>query len=416
MTGRGDPARGLRGLLRRLAGDRRGSVITTFALAAPVIAILALGAIDLASVSSDKGAVQDVADAAALMAAKQLGMADNNGLAERTKAVIAEQLSEMSNRLTYQTTVTPDTAAGTVSISIVANRNSFFVNMLPPGGWNFTIVANAQQMGTTPLCVLSFGQAKGEEIGLKDDSHVQAPGCLVQSNSDITVAGTSGISAGTVQASGLASGAISPTPQTDAPVIPDPFASMTIAPMGASCTVLNQVIDALPLVLAPGIHCGNITVKNSGSLTLLPGDHIFQKGQLHLQDGATLNGSNVALIFGPKAAFQFVDTSIIRLNGRQQGAYAGFVILTTRDNTQTFEISSSAARELVGTVYIPSATLAVSGSAKVADQSAWTVVVAKSLAMDKSPSLVINKNYSGSNVPVPDGVGPVSAANIRLVN
>ncbi|MBX3479797.1 MAG: hypothetical protein KF842_05315 [Caulobacter sp.] len=416
MTERASPAQRLRGLVLRLAGDRRGSVVTTFALSVPVIAILTLGAIDLASVSGDKGTVQDVADAAALVAAKQLGMADNNGLAERTKAMIAERLSAMSNRLTYQTTVTPDTAAGTVSISIAVNRNSFFVNMLPPGGWNFTIVANAQQMGTTPLCVLSFGEGKKDTIDLKGDSHVLAPGCLVQANSDISVEGTSAISAGTVQASGLATGAISPTPQTDAPVIADPFSGMTIAPMGASCTVLNTLVDAIPLVLAPGIHCGNITVSKTGILTLLPGDHIFQKGQLQLKDGSSLLGDNVALVFGPDAAFQFVDTSIIRLRGRRQGIYAGFVILTTRDNKQRFEISSSAARELVGTVYIPNAELSVTGSAKVADESAWTVVVAKSMAMSKSPSLVINKNYSGSNVPVPDGVGPVSAANVRLVN
>jgi hypothetical protein len=41
----------------------------------------------------------------------------------------------------------------------------------------------------------------------------------------------------------------------------------------------------------------------------------------------------------------------------------------------------------------------------VADQSAWTVVVAKSLQLTGSPNLVINANYSGSSVPVPGGVG-----------
>jgi Flp pilus assembly protein TadG len=404
------------GLCDRLIRHKGGNVITTFALATPIIAILTLGAIDLASVSSDKGTLQDIADSAALMAAKQLGMADNTGLAERTKSVIAEQLAEIGNRLTYQTTVIPDTDAGTVSIQIVANRSSFFVNMLPPGGWNFTVNANAQQMGTTPLCVLSFGDAANETLALKGDSHILAPGCLVHGNSDIDVVGLSNISAGTVQAAGLATGNISPAPQTDAPAIPDPFSGMTLAPPGSACIPINIVVDLLPLILPPGIHCGNITVRRSASITLLPGDHYFQKGSLMLQNTASLKGSDVVMIFGPKARFQFLDNSIVTLKGRRQGNYAGFVIATTRDNTKTFDISSTAARELLGTVYIPNATLAVSGKAKVADQSAWTVIVAKSVTLSQNPSLVINKNYSGTNVPVPDGVGPVSAANVRLLN
>jgi len=416
MSTPGSLPRSVLDLLGRLLRHEGGNVITTFALATPIIAILSLGAIDLASVSSDKGKLQDVADSAALMAAKQLGMADNSGLAERTKSVIAGQLSEMSSRLTYETTVTPDTDAGTVSIRIVANRNSFFVNMLPPGGWNFAVNANAQQMGTTPLCVLSFGEASGETIDLKGDSHILAPGCLVHGNSDIDVAGLSTMSAGTVQAAGLATGNISPAPQTDAPAIPDPFSGMTLAPPGSACIPINLVVDLLPLILPPGIHCGNITVRRSATITLLPGDHYFQKGTLMLQNTASLNGTNVVMIFGPKARFQFLDDSIVTLKGRRQGNYAGFVIATTRDNTNTFDISSTAARELLGTVYIPNATLAVSGKAKVADQSAWTVIVARSVTLNQNPSLVINKNYSGTNVPVPDGVGPVSSANVRLTN
>ena len=41
----------------------------------------------------------------------------------------------------------------------------------------------------------------------------------------------------------------------------------------------------------------------------------------------------------------------------------------------------------------------------MADQSAWTVVVAKGLQLQGSPNLVINANYAGSNVPVPAGAG-----------
>ena len=404
--------RRLLGLAGRLKEDRRGNVITTFALAVPVIAILALGGIDLASVSADKQKMQDIADAAALMAAKQLGMADNNGLAERTKATMAEQLAELSSRVTYTASVTPDTEEGLVQVQLTVNRNSFFANMLPPGGWNFTITANAQKMGVTPLCVLSFGEANNQQISLAGNASVDAPGCLVHGNSDVQAVALSKLAAEVVQASGLATGNITPAPQTDAPLIDDPFSTMSISPPGGICSPLDLVAELVPIVLTPGVHCGNITAVKNATITLLPGEHYFQKGNLTLQDQSTLTGDNVVLVFGKDARFQFKDTSIIRLRGRRQGSYAGFVVATTRDNNQTFEISSSAARELLGTVYIPSAELMISGNAKVADLSAWTVIVSRSIRMVQSPSLVINKNYAGSSVPVPGGVGNKTTSGV----
>ena len=411
--------RRLLSLARRLQVDRGGNVITTFALAMPVIAILALGGVDLASVSADKQKLQDVADGAALMAAKQLGMADNNGLAERTKAAIAAQVADLAGRLTYTASVTPDTEEGLVQVQLTVNRNSFFANMLPPGGWNFTITANAQRMGITPLCVLSFGEEKSDIISLQNTASVLAPGCLVHSNSDVTVAGAASLSAGVIQASGLATGPIAPAPQTDAPVIDDPFSSMAINPPGGFCSPLDLVAELAPVVLLPGIHCGNISAIKSATITLLPGEHYFQKGKLELKDDSTLTGDNVVLVFGKDAKFDFKDNSKINLRGRRQGAYAGFVIATTRDNINTFDISSSSARELLGTVYIPNAELLVLGKNKnrVADQSAWTVIVARSIQLRENPDLVINRNYAGSSVPVPSGVGDKAASSVvRLAN
>ncbi len=403
--------------LRRLLADRRGSVVTTFALAVPVIAVLALGAVDLASVSADKQKLQDVADGAALLAAKQLGMADNNGLAERTKAVMAQQLAELAHRLTYTVAVTPDTEEGLIQVQLTVNRNSFFANMLPPGGWNFTITSNAQQMGVTPLCVLSHGDQDKDKIELKDTAAVAAPGCLIHSNSDIKVARGGSLAAGVTQTAGLASGPINPVAQTDAPQIPDPFAAMTIGQKGAFCSPVDLLADLLPIVLAPGVHCGNIVADKNATITLLPGEHYFQKGKLELKESAVLTGDNVVLVFGKDADFQFKDSAQIRLSGRRQGVYAGFVIATTRDNDHTFEISSNAARQLLGTVYIPNATLLVKGRNRVADQSAWTVIVAKAIKLEENPDLVINKNYAATSVPVPGGVGDkAAAAQVRLTH
>jgi hypothetical protein len=192
---------------------------------------------------------------------------------------------------------------------------------------------------------------------------------------------------------------------------------MTIGQQGAFCAPTDLLAELLPVVLLPGVHCGNIVAGKNATITLLPGEHYFQKGKLVLNENAVLNGDNVVLVFGKEADFQFKDSSQIRLSGRRQGAYAGFVVATTRDNDRTFEISSTAARQLLGTVYVPNATLLVKGKNRVADQSAWTVIVAKAIKLEENPDLVINKNYAGSSVPVPGGVGDKAAtAAVRLTH
>jgi hypothetical protein len=215
------------------------------------------------------------------------------------------------------------------------------------------------------------------------------------------------LTAGLAEASGTATGPITPSPQSGAPNISDPFASLSIpppSPLGCLTSVLD--LTQVLLVVLPGVHCGTITIGQGQTMQLLPGTHYFKGGTLTIKDNAVLKGSNVVLIFDQDASFNFTDTSSIDLTGAQTGSYAGFVMLTTRNNTNTFTISSDSAHQLEGAVYIPDATLQVTGTGnQVADQSAWTVVVAKGLQLQGSPNLVINANYAGSAVPVPAGAG-----------
>jgi hypothetical protein len=51
----------------------------------------------------------------------------------------------------------------------------------------------------------------------------------------------------------------------------------------------------------------------------------------------------------------------------------------------------------------------------VGDQSAWTVIVAKSIQMTGGSNLVINSDYASSSVPAPEGVGP-TRKGARLVH
>jgi Flp pilus assembly protein TadG len=392
--------------------DARGGLTVIVALVIPALALLTCGAIDLAAVNADRSAMQDAADATALAMAKQLGVATTAGITARAQDYAMAQLGQISSQ--DQVTVTTTVTQSSVTVAINGKRASFFGNLLPPGGWSLQVQATASTVGELPLCVLASGASAPGDIQVENTSQMSAAKCLVQSNGDFTADSGANVTAALAQAVGTASGPITPTPQTGAPAITDPFASMAIndSLLGSLlCPLTNPLAN-----LTAGLHtitpltstfCGDITIGANTTVNFLPGVYYFKSGALNMQSNSSITGTDVVLIFDDAASFNFQDNSMVTLSGRQSGTYAGFVIITTRTNTNTFTISSTNAKQLEGTIYIPDATLQVTGTGDtVNDQAAWTVIVAQALQLTGSPNLVINSNYAASNVPVPGGVGP----------
>ena len=409
----------------KLGRNTQGVIALKFALAIPAIAVLSLGGVDLYAVQADKARLQEIADAAALAGARELGLAiDDRGPEGRASAFIQAQLADWTHGpqsiVPTVEVVTMDSGERALRAALAANRTSFFGNLLPPGGWNFTAEATATSIAVTPLCVLTHGSAGRESLNLKDSSQIRAPACLVHSNRDIKVEGVARITAAYVQAVHSARGSITPAAATGAVAIEDPFVDMDLDGR-ALRNALGCTLNSLPVKydsgrhhLSPGIHCNGITVEGTAELILEPGEHWFLGGHLTVKQDARLTGVDVVLFFDKASKFDFKDHSIVNLDGRRSGAYAGMVMVGTRDNTQDFIISSDNVESLLGVIYVPSARLIVEGSADVARESAWTVIVAESLQLKGSPSLFVNANYDASDVPVPQGVGPSSGGS-RLV-
>jgi Flp pilus assembly protein TadG len=388
--------------------DRRGGIAVILAVVLPALLMLICAAIDLSSLNGERSQMQDAADATALAMAKQLGVATAAGITARATDYADAQLGPVATKDNVQVATTIASDNSSVTVTLTGKRASFFGNLLPPGGWTLNTQATAMTMGELPLCVLSYGVAGGSNLHVANQSHMTATGCLVQSNGNINVDNGAQLQAGMAQAVGDAKGPITPSPQSGAPSIADPFASLDVSIPQNTCSPYN-VTFATTGWLPSGsgnVHCGNIGVQDGVTLQLAPGEHYFAQGQLQLQGNATLTGSDVVLIFDKHSHFSFTQQSTVDLSGRTSGPFAGFVIATTRQNTGAFNISSTSAEKIEGAIYIPSATLKVQGVAnKVAEQSAWTVVVAQSIQVSGSANLVINANYATSGVPAPGGVG-----------
>ena len=405
---------GFLGPVQAFCRDTRASVVTIFALGLPILCLGVAGAVEIAEVVQAKVELQSIVDSAAISGAKQLAVDRSSSTIERARLLADAGAEPKRARWSINTAAQADMNSGSMTISQDALRPSFFGSLLPPGGFHLSVSATATISSTrSPLCVLGLQKSGTKVVSLQSSAVLTAGSCLIQSDSDLVVGAGARVSAGAVQTAGAASGNIAPAPVTDTPPIPDPFASLNINVPG-TCNDTDFQASGTS-TLNPGVHCGSIKVHGSGRLILNPGEHYFVDAQLTFVGNAQLTGTDVVLIFKGSAAAEFKGNAYLSLEGRQSGPFSGFVLVTDRSFTNVLSISTDSARKLLGTIYLPNATLAVSGSSnKVADQSPWTVVVAKQLAVDGSAELVINSNYAASAVPVPSGVGP--AGGVRLVN
>ncbi|HYD27281.1 TadE/TadG family type IV pilus assembly protein [Brevundimonas sp.] len=411
-------------LLRRFRGSLDGSIALKFALLAPAVLLVGVGAIDLLAVNAADTRLQAIADSGALAGAPSLALATDGAEArERAAAFVEAQMTEWGAEApSYTASYEIVDRMGQRAIRVLLNghRPSFFASMLPPGGWKFNAEAIASSVGLVPLCVLVTGDTGARLLNVRDASRMNAPACLVHSNRDILVEGGV-IDAASVQAVTTADGLISPSPSTGAAPIADPFADLDLdrnPQIGLLCTAVElanrvKVSTGVHTVRA-GRHCGGIEASGDARVVLEPGEHFFLQGSLVVKETARLEGDDVALFFDSASKFDFTDSAMVALDGRKTGPYAGIVMGGTRGNRQDFVISADNVESLLGVLYVPNARLIVDGDSDVARDSAWTVIVAKEIQLKGSPSLFINANYDASSVPVPEGVGP-RAGGARLI-
>ncbi len=416
--------------------DTRGGFAVLFGIAAPVLLLLLGGGMELGEVIKAQRELQWDVDTAALNGARELGTDQSSATATRAQGLAASLAAQSTSRWTVSTTARIDATQGSVTVGQTAWRPSFFGSLLPPGGWHIGVSSTALANQKLPLCVLALqntGAAPGAPAGpagaptpappppagpgatnlaLHATSTVTATGCLVQSNSSIAADKGASMTAAAVRSVGAATGSIVKSPITDAPSIADPFASLDIT-VPSTCTDNGLTLQSGAQSLNPGVHCGNISLQNDAVLTLNPGEHYFVNGQFKLDGSSQITGTDVVLIFKGNWQMKCAGAAYLSLEGRHSGPFAGFVLVTDRSLGGKLTISTDNARQLYGTIYLPNATLDVTGTGnKIADQSPWTVVVAMGLTTDGSAKLVINSNYSGASVPVPAGVGTSGAAHL----
>jgi len=401
----------LTGRKAKRRGERGNLVVITGLMAIPLSMIVVM-TLEMVSLSSERARMQAAVDAAALAGAREMAVA--GGEARNASGFAEEfafnQVTDLAPRVTMDFTASQ--IASGFQVSGIGVRGSFFGNLVPPGGFKIEVSAIAEALNRQPLCILALPENDDDDrtpgLSAVVNSSIQANNCLVHSNGDMLTRDNAVITAGTIQAKRTATGSgYRPAANNGALRVVDPFKDRIIKRAGA-CRTLNP--NALVVAgnstdqLSAAVHTRAISVRGNATLTLLPGEHYFCQN-VTIQGNGTLKGDNVVMIFDEEGTFQANQNSAISLSGRTSGDWAGFVIVASRQNDEDMRISSSFVDKLLGTVYVPEATLVINAAGAVAEDSKWSVIVAKDITLDRNATLVINTDYTGSGVPVPMGVG-----------
>lgn len=407
-------------LIRLLRGTS-GNVALLFGLCFPVVLGAAAFAVDSVTVSHHKTVAQNIADSAALAVAKELHLYRKN-LSEleavgkaRTQVLLAESDPSIEI-LDIAIGIDPEQNLIQVDLQVLVRT---FLPSSPFAENPIRVSSEAQAYGQGKLCVLALHDSRSGTIMAENLALLTAPECSVQSNSThamgLEVKSGSRIVSTVICSSGGYEGepdSFEPKPEVDCPELSDPLVDRS-PPAGAGCTVNDLVINA-STTLSPGtVFCGGLKIEKDAVVTLPPGIYVISGGKLEVTGNSVLQGDNVNFYFADAAAtFKFDKDTTIDLSAPNDGPMAGILFYEDRSapEEREFLIESDNARRLLGTIYLPKGRLRIDTQADVAAQSAYTVIVAKILEV-KGANLVVNADYGGSDVPVPDGLGP----NSRMV-
>jgi hypothetical protein len=302
-----------------------------------------------------------------------------------------------------------------------------------------TASAVAQVQGSA-VCMIGLDVKAGRTLHLQKKAAITAHNCAIYSNSKnkegITVEGEAKVTADFICSSGGIkldkAMSLDPAPVLDCPPMTDPLASRP-APTVGECTHNKfKLAKGKTQTLSPGVYCGGMEVE--GTANLEAGTYIIKDGPLFIKKSGELKGKNVGFFLtGKDALINFEKETVIELSGPRAGVMAGLLFfedrnVTAADKTTVIEydinglpkpqehrIRSDDARELVGTIYIPRNKLLVDGDKPIASESAYTVIIAREFVLAEGPEIVLNTDYSLSDVPVPAGVGLNSKKSTRLV-
>jgi putative Flp pilus-assembly TadE/G-like protein len=165
-----------------------------------------------------------------------------------------------------------------------------------------------------------------------------------------------------------------------------------------------KINSLLPTILQPGVYVGGISVSGASVVTMLPGIYIMDGGGFQISGLATLAAVEVMIfntsVTTPAGPVTFNTTGVVAIVPPLSGTYQGFSIFQDRASTQPVSLTGFGVTSILGTIYAPSAPLALTGLAGVGVDTLGGAYIAGSITVGGVGN--ININLGPHQVRVPD--------------
>jgi len=431
---------------RWLARCNAGGVLSTFGLVTPILLMGIAAAVDYGTFERGRSRLQAQVDAAAIAAAREMQLAQTN--TSRIAAVAENFVHNGEPQATVTTRVDMTALSVTVSATetYAPKVGAYFWAKAP----TINASATAKLSGTMPLCLLALDKKAPTTVSLEASATMTASGCMVYSNSTdkngLQAKDNAKLAAGLICTAGgkvkTTGATVTPNPVTDCPRMADPLRSR-VPPQDTTCRFNGTVISGVTQTLQPGVYCKGLKITAGAQVTLASGIYVIKDGPLVVDKGAMLAGTQVGIyLTGVGSNLTFATDTTISLSAPKDGPLAGLLIFDdpygasapaipavplpipvvgglvdalVKGPPREHKILSDNARMLLGTIYMPHGRLIIDANKPIADKSAYTVLVVQRVDLHAGPNLVLNSDYSATDVPVPPGVGPYGNS-VKLTN
>lgn len=407
-------------LIAQFIQDRKAGVAPMLALAALPLFASVGAAIDFGRASSARATMQAALDASAIAmvkGAQNVDVQQLNALANNYFNANFQN-ADVGNAQT-QVTASSTSMGYSVSMSATATVKTRFMGVIGFSSLNLAVRSAAVSSTDGLGCVLSLDtHVSGATTG-QGNTSIALSGCSLYDNSDnataLTVGGSATISALSVGVVGNLSGSSNITTtegiRTGIGAVLDPYATVSYPTFGA-CTALNFSAKNT-MTIDPGVYCGGMNINAGANVTLNAGIYYLDGGDLTVNGGATLTGTNVTLVFTSQNRNGFASASIngnatINLIPPKTGGTAGIVIFGDRriPAGTVFKFNGGSTQYLGGAVYVPTGTINFSGGNSTS--TGCTQLIGDVVNFTGNSSLALNcSNY---------GTKPFSAPVVKITS
>lgn len=385
-------------LLRRLAADRRGSMVTLTAASMTVLVGFAGMGVDVSMWYAEKRRTQNIADAAAVAAAyaRQEGAslsvmeqvarteAIRNGFQEAGDNQVSVALASSSG---------PSLATPFATVQIQRRAPVFFLSVFMDQG---PLIAASATSGARVLgshCVIGLDHVQGRTVEFIGNTYANI-GCGVASNSSsaqsLYVGGNATLIANPAQANGDivvdGNGTLITQlpPMPFSPRVADPFADRNFPSVSGSCDFngldVNNSQTIGPSLPGGSVRiCGQMRVRPQGNLTLQPGIYYVDGGDVLFQGTVTGDGVTIVLTGPDSSSIGEIDMraqATVTLSAPTSGPFQGLVVHqdTVAGASGDHKFNGGASLTIAGAIHIPNQPLTYNGGS---DSDGCTVIVAR---------------------------------------